>query len=212
MKVDDRKIFLEWKNFLRPETIGIIPAQGYNPEEKHSIKALKWLRYVSKSKGIHIQHARNGGEKNIGDYRVDGYHKNSVNYVTPLEPRNAFSGGRTEAFKLYHEAKDGEQIKYYDVTSLYPFINKTGKVVLGHPTIITENFDDISKYEGLIKCCVQPPRGLHIPVLPAKINNKLMFSLCRTCTELQQTTTCLHTKTEIALTGTWVTDELIRGQ
>ncbi|CAG2245162.1 unnamed protein product [Mytilus edulis] len=277
------------KNFLRPETIGIIPAQGYNPEEKHSIKALKWLRYVSKSKGIHIQHARNGGEKNIGDYRVDGYHKSedgeeivfeyhgcfwhgcskcyskqtvntvnkmtmadlhqrtlekknylenqgykyiskwecefdkeiienidiktfvdSVNYVTPLEPRNAFSGGRTEAFKLYHEAKDGEQIKYYDVTSLYPFINKTGKVVLGHPTIITENFDDISKYEGLIKCCVQPPRGLHIPVLPAKINNKLMFSLCRTCTELQQTTTCLHTKTERAITGTWVTDELKR--
>ncbi|XP_063418064.1 uncharacterized protein LOC134700765 [Mytilus trossulus] len=216
-------------NFLRPETIGIIPAQGYNPEEKHSIKALKWLRYVSKSKGIHIQHARNGGEKYIGDYRVDGYHKsedgeeivfeyhgcfsgmgvqNSVNYVNPLEPRNAFSGGRTEAFKLYHEAKDGEQIKYYDVTSLYPFINKTGKVVLGHPTIITENFDDISKYEGLIKCCVQPPHGLHIPVLPAKINNKLMFSLCRTCTELQQTTTCLHTNTERAITGTWVTDEL----
>ncbi|CAC5375852.1 unnamed protein product [Mytilus coruscus] len=241
------------KNFLRPETIGIIPAQGYNPEEKHSIKALKWLRYVSKSKGIHTQHARNGGEKKIGDYRVDGYHKNdngeeivfeyhgcfwhgcskcyskqtvntvnkmtmadlhqrtlekksqienqgykyiskwecefdkeiienidiktfvdSVNYVTPLEPRNAFSGGRTEAFNLYHEAKDDEQIRYYDVTSLYPFINKTGKVVLGHPTIITENFDDISK----------------------------------TCTELQQTTTCLHTKNERAITGTWVTDEL----
>ncbi|CAG2190801.1 unnamed protein product [Mytilus edulis] len=167
------------KNFRRPETIGIIPAQGYNPEEKHSIKALKWLRYVSKSKGMHIQHARNGGEKNIGDYRVDGYHKNDngeeivfeyhgcfwhgcsncyskqtvnrVNYVTPLEPRNAFSGGRTEAFKLYHEAKDGEQIKYYDVTSLYPFINKTGKAVLGHPSIITENFGDISNYDhGLV--------------------------------------------------------------
>ncbi|CAC5384164.1 unnamed protein product [Mytilus coruscus] len=249
--------------------------------------ALKWLRYVSKSKGIHIQHAHNGGEKNIGDYRVNDYHKNedgreivfeyhgcflhgcskcyskqtvntvnkmtmadlhqrtlekksylenqgykyiskwecefdkeiienidiktfvdSVNYVIPLEPRNAFSGGRTEDFKLYHEAKDGEQIKYYDVTSLYPFINKTGKVVLEHPTIITDNFDEISKYEGLIKCRVQPPRGLHIPVLPAKINNKLMFSLCRTCTELQQTTTCLHTKTETAITGIWVTDEL----
>ncbi|VDI57670.1 Hypothetical predicted protein [Mytilus galloprovincialis] len=132
----------------------------------------------------------------------------SVNYVTQLEPRNAFSGGRTEAFKLYHEAKDGEQIKYYDVTPLYPFINKTEKVVLGHPTIITENFDNISKYEGLIKCCVQAPRGLYITVLPTKINNKLMFSLCRTCTELQQTITCLHTKTERAITGTWVTDEL----
>ncbi|CAC5422865.1 unnamed protein product [Mytilus coruscus] len=121
--------------------------------------------------------------------------------------RNAFSGGRTEAFKLYHEGKDGEQIKYYDVTSLYPLINKTGKVALEHPTIITKNFDDISNYEGLIKCRVQPPRGLHIPV-PAKINNKLMFSLCRTCAELQQSTNCLHSETERAITGTWVTDEL----
>ncbi|VDI63307.1 Hypothetical predicted protein [Mytilus galloprovincialis] len=65
MKVDDREIFLECKIFLRLETIGIIPAQGNILKEKHSIKALEWLRYVSKSKGIHIQHARNGGEENI---------------------------------------------------------------------------------------------------------------------------------------------------
>jgi hypothetical protein len=56
-----------------------------------------------------------------------------VNYVTPLEPREAFLGGRTEAFKLYHEAKGNEAINYYDVTSLYPYIKKTGKAVLGHP-------------------------------------------------------------------------------
>ncbi|XP_071151541.1 uncharacterized protein [Mytilus edulis] len=63
-------------------------------------------------------------------------------------------------------------------------------------------------YEGLIKCKVYPPRGLHIPVLPAKINNKLMFSLCRTCTEIKQQTTCRHGNEERSFTGTWVTDEL----
>jgi hypothetical protein len=29
--------------FLKPETIGIIPAQGYRSDEKHSTKALKWI-------------------------------------------------------------------------------------------------------------------------------------------------------------------------
>jgi len=85
---------------------------------------------------------------------------------SPLQPRDAFYGGRTEAFKLYTEASNGIKIKYYDVTSLYPHVNKTGKIPLGHPEIITENFNDINRYEGLMKCKVLPPIGLHIPVLP----------------------------------------------
>ena len=131
----------------------------------------------------------------------------SIEMVTPLEPRDAFYGGRTEAFTLYQEAGE-QQIDYYDVTSLYPFVNKTGKIPLGHPTIITENFKNVESYEGLIKCKILPPRGLYVPVLPSKINGKLMFPLCRTCTETYQQTTCYHSDEERSLTGTWVTDEL----
>ena len=40
-------------------------------------------------------------------------------------------------FTLFKEVENGESIKYYDVTSLYPFINKTGTIPLGHPIIIT---------------------------------------------------------------------------
>ena len=109
-----------------------------------------------------------------------------VNFVTPLETREAFAGGRTEAFKVYHEAKGNEAINYYDMTSLYPYINKMGKAVLGHPMVITENIRNVSKYEGLIKCKVYPPRKLHIPVLPTKINNKLLFALCKTYAESWQ--------------------------
>ena len=61
--------------FLRPDTIGIIPAQGYCQEEKHSIKAMQWIKYLTTA-GVHIQHARNGGEKEIGPYKVDGYYEN----------------------------------------------------------------------------------------------------------------------------------------
>ena len=34
------------KKNLQPVTIGIIPDHGYRPEEKHSIQALKWIRYM----------------------------------------------------------------------------------------------------------------------------------------------------------------------
>jgi hypothetical protein len=95
-----------------------------------------------------------------------------------------------------------------DVTSLYPYINKTGKIPIGHPQIVTEGFTDIQQYEGLIKCKILPPRGLYIPVLPVKMNNKLLFPLCRTCSENQQQKPCQHNDEERSLKGTWVTDEL----
>lgn len=132
----------------------------------------------------------------------------SLEIVTPLEPRDSFYGGRTEAFKLYEEAAASKDIKYYDVTSLYPYINKTGKIPIGHPHIITEKFKDISKYEGLVKCKMLPPSKLYTPVLPVKCNGKLMFSLCRTCTETYQNGPCEHSKNERAFIGTWVTDEV----
>jgi hypothetical protein len=125
--------------------------------------------------------------------------------INPLEPRDAFYGGRTEAFTLFQKDKD---ISYVDVTSLYPYINKTGKIPIGHPEIITESFTDIQQYEGLIKCKILPPRGLYIPVLPVKMNNKLLFAQCRTCSENQQQKPCQHSDEERSLTGTWVTDEL----
>ncbi|XP_052776205.1 uncharacterized protein LOC128214030 [Mya arenaria] len=131
-----------------------------------------------------------------------------LEFVGPLEPRDAFFGGRTEGFKLYEEASSEQEINYYDVTSLYPYVNKTGKIPLGHPEIVTENFQDITHYEGLIKCKILPPRGLYLPVLPVKSNGKLLFSLCRSCADQYQQSPCQHTDSERAFLGTWVTDEV----
>ena len=132
----------------------------------------------------------------------------SLDIVSPLEPRDAFFGGRTEGFKLYQESSNTMEIKYYDVTSLYPYINKTGKIPLGHPQIITENFKDVMEYEGLIKCKIVASRGLYVPVLPAKSNGKLLFSLCRSYADQYYQTACQHTESERAFLGTWVTDEI----
>ena len=44
----------------------------------------------------------------------------------PLETREAFYRGRTNAIRLYAqvEKEDGEEIRYDDYTSLYPWVNK----------------------------------------------------------------------------------------
>ena len=44
--------------------------------------------------------------------------------VPPLEPRDAFFGGRTGATTLYAKTSEGEDISYQDFTSLYPWVNK----------------------------------------------------------------------------------------
>ena len=119
---------------------------------------------------------------------------------------HAFYGGRTESYTLYKEASEEEDIDYYDVTSLYPWFNKTGKIPLGHPTIITEKFKRLGNYEGLVKCKVLPPRQLFHPILPSKVNGKL----CKSCTEIEEQGNCTHYDDERAFVGTWVTDELKR--
>ena len=83
------------------------------------------------------------------------------------------------------------------------------KTVVGHPRIITENFDDdISNYFGLIKCTILPPRGLYHPVLPYRTQGKLMFPLCKTCADTCNQTPCTHSDCERAIQGTWCSVEL----
>lgn len=85
-------------NFLTPETIGIIPAHGYRPTEKQSIKALQWIKYLAHKDGIYIQHARNGGEKSIGPYKVDGYYECESGEKVVLEFHGDFWHGNLKAY------------------------------------------------------------------------------------------------------------------
>ncbi|XP_061181223.1 uncharacterized protein LOC133189847 [Saccostrea echinata] len=126
----------------------------------------------------------------------------------PLNPRDALYGDRTNATKLYCEEGD---MRYVDVCSLYPYVLKHRPFPLGHPQIITDQFQDVRTYFGLIHCRVLPPRGLYHPVLPYRTGGKLLFPLCRTCAERQDSTSkhrCQHADQERSLTGTWVTTEL----
>ena len=141
------------------------------------------------------------------DEKVKKFVKNNPVHEK-LNPRHCMFGGRTNGLKLYHKAKQGEKISYIDYTSLYPFVQKYKQFPIGHPRIITENFNyEIDAYFGLMKCKLIPPKNLYIPVIPARINNKLVFPLCNKCA-LEYTSNCNHTDNERAIIGEWVTLEI----
>ena len=139
--------------------------------------------------------------------------------VTPLEPRDAFFGGRTNAVRLHYAAdrEVDEKIYYQDVTSLYPWVNKYCCYPTGHPVVITQFADpsDLADFFGVMKLTILPPRSLYHPVLPIRQGGKLTFPLCRLCVETEmprkmhdRSSRCRHTDTERSLTGTWCTPEV----
>lgn len=88
---------------------------------------------------------------------------------------------------------------------------------VNHPTIyfgedckkLVGETNDVSNVEGLISCKVLPPRDLYFPLLPVKMHNKLMFSLCRTCTEELNEGSCNPSDESLrTFSGTWVSAEL----
>ena len=146
---------------------------------------------------------------------IQAFLKN-LNIVPPLQPRDAFFGGRTGAVALHHQAGPGEKILYVDVTSLYPWVNKTQPYPLGHPKIeCPPTSQDIGNYFGLATVTIRPPRDLYHPVLPVRHGGKLTFPLCMACVREQQSkpilersALCTHSDQERQLQGTWCTPEI----
>ena len=86
----------------------------------------------------------------------------TLEIVDPVQPRNAFFNGCTNAIKLHHmtDISQGEKIKYVEVTSLYPY-------PVGHPKVLVNPEDqDINHYFRMVKVDILPPYGLYHPVLP----------------------------------------------
>lgn len=93
-----------------------------------------------------------------------------------LDIREAFFGGRTEAFQLLNITKE-HPIGYFDVTSLYPTVLFNCEMPVGFPVLIEENFMELKDYFGFMQCDVVPPTNLLIPILPSRTDGKLLFDL-----------------------------------
>jgi hypothetical protein len=125
----------------------------------------------------------------------------------PLNVRDSFFGGRTEPIKLHHKCEGDEKINYFDITSLYPYVQSYRRYPIGHPEIILKDFKDINEYFGFVKLKILPPQNLYIPVLPMKSNGKLLFALCKTCAD-NKMGKCTHNDDERAIEGTYCTEEV----
>lgn len=135
-----------------------------------------------------------------------------VAWDQPLNVRDTFYGGRTNAARLYAKCEPHERIKYVDFTSLYPWVNKRGQYPMGHPKILTSpSLEKLRQreYFGVVKCRMVPPRNLFHPVLPVRYRGKLMFPLCRTCVE-SKSPDCNHSGEARSFAGTWCTPEIYR--
>ena len=123
-------------------------------------------------------------------------------------PCDAFLGGRIKATRLLYKVEPGEKIRYYNVTSEHPYVNKYKVYSIGGHIRITENFGDVRKYCGLIKGSIVPPGNLFLPALPSHVNGKLVFALCRTCASDQANGKCAHLEEECIIHGTFCSLEL----
>ena len=59
-------------NFLEEDTIAIF-SNDRQWKIKQSNVAVTWLSYISEKEDLYIKHVRNGGEKRVGPYSLDGY-------------------------------------------------------------------------------------------------------------------------------------------
>ena len=195
---------------------------------RHPIHQNKTMRDVRQQTRAKIQHLTALGYRVKEMWECEWQHMiqsdnhlkefvETLDIITPLNPREAFFGGKTNAIKLHHKVEENEQIHYSDIILLYPCANLECEYPIGHPEFIDQpKTTDISRYYGLVKCKILPPQLCH-PVLPYRYDSKLLFPLCRTCAQQQikqqptnnkRSETCPHSIEERTLTGIWTTLEL----
>ena len=85
--------------------------------------------------------------------------KTCNNIVEPLNARDAFYGGRTNASKLKVKNKI---LRYVDVCSLYPTVQYFHYYPVGHPEKIYKP-EMYENWYGLIKCKILAPKNYTIP-------------------------------------------------
>ena len=167
------------------------------------------------------ENIKSGGYKHISIYKCQlnrnkDFLKFSKSFdqdiVEPLNPRDSFYGGRTNATKLLYNFKENECGRYVDFCSLYPTVQYYQKYPINHPVKILNPKRYKRSWYGLIKCKVVAPSKLYHPVLPQRLKvngyETLIFTLCKTCAEIMNQNECKHTYEQRSFIGTWATDEV----
>lgn len=123
------------RNFLKPETIGIIPRNGYRLTDRQSKTAIKWLLWEEHSRHIDIQHAGKGKEVVIPmtKLKVDGYDQRNN---TIFEFSGCFFHGHPACYpnrrddKIYRTADETMNTRYNDTMERIDFLKCNGYAVV----------------------------------------------------------------------------------
>jgi hypothetical protein len=84
--------------------------------------------------------------------------------------REAFYGGHVDNY-----IPIGNNIYYYDVNSLYPFVMANNDFPVGNPIL---SFDkDLNNYFGIIHCKIETPKYMDKPVLPFRGDDGTIYYL-----------------------------------
>ena len=70
----------------------------------------------------------------------------SLKFDTPLEPRQAFFGGRSNTVCLHKDVNESEKIHYVDFTSLHPRTNKYCEIPIQYSEILTSLNQPFTKW------------------------------------------------------------------
>lgn len=130
--------------------------------------------------GINVQHIWGCEWNRIKKTLPNKKHFELMAERRTITTRDAFYGGRTEVIKKYHKCIGRQRIGYRDVTSEYPTVNALDPYAVGFRRYrASTTIDDIlnDEFIGLVKCVIEPPTDLHIPVLPRRTCMKLLFTL-----------------------------------
>lgn len=81
--------------------------------------------------------------------------------------RESYYGGATDYYKAY-----AENIKYYDVNSLYPYAMLKP---MPHKFLGIKYNINLNNFFGFIYCKIECPDSIKRPMLPVKYNNQTIF-------------------------------------
>ena len=85
----------------------------------------------------------------------------SLNIQDPINIRECYFGGRTNALILHKRFENGEKGYYVDFTSLYPDVLKYQRYPVGHPERIINKFKGITTEKCSGNCMYYECKGEH---------------------------------------------------
>lgn len=147
----------EWEPYLTNDCLGL-----------HQVM-VKFEKFLIDNFGVDLHKNITLAQISMRIFRKKNLKFNIPNYITQEdEIRLSYYGGRTEIFKTY-----GENLNYYDVNSLYPFVMHKYKMPVGVPRLTYAM--NVNEF-GIAKAVVEVPDNIKIPVLPYRAESgKLIF-------------------------------------